>query len=143
VCLPADDVAQLRKLAADRDYQKSRADEAERQSSEWQKSASKWEALYVSEKKRADEIQGQRVQILTDQAAADRQKVGEQNAEIISLKSSRKWYFGAGVAAGAVAGYYIGKNRERIVQAVTPSSSLQPLFQPPPSKFNLGAAFRF
>jgi hypothetical protein len=129
-----EDVAQLRKLAADRDYQKSRADEAARQSSEWQSSAAKWEALYLSEKKRADEIQGQRIQILTDQAIADRQKIGELNAQVISLKSSRKWWFGAGAVVGGFGGYYIGKNRDRAVQIISGSQ---------PSAFNFGTSFKF
>lgn len=135
VTLPADDVAQLRRLAADRDFQKTRAEQAEQQRDEAIKSRDSWKGLYESEKVRADNIQGERIKILTDQSIADRQKIGELNAQVISLKSSRKWWFGVGAVAGGFAGYYVGKNRDRAIQLINPTAQ--------PSAFNFGTNIKF
>ena len=81
-----------------------------------------WRGLYLAEKSRADVTQESRVTEtksandalqkanfeLHNQHTADVQKLGEQNAEIIGLKSSRKYYFGFGALTGGVAGYVIG-----------------------------------
>jgi hypothetical protein len=135
VTLPVADVIQLRKLAADRDFQKARADDAVNQSLEWQRSVAKWETLYLAEKRRADEVQGGRVGDLTaanvelhKQADADRVKIGELNAEIISLKAGRKWWFVAGAVAGGVAGYAVGASREKIQTIVTGLPQARPQF---------------
>lgn len=111
-----EDVKQLRKLAADRDYQAARADEAEKQSAAWQISSGKWKALFESEKQRADVTQESRIAELGKanlqlhiQADADKQKIGEQNFTIRKLKSERKWWFGVGFGTGAVAGIYGAK----------------------------------
>jgi hypothetical protein len=122
-CLSVDDVKVVRQMLADREFFKKRAEDAEAQLAAAVISRDNWKGLYESEKKRADEIQGERIKILTDQAIADRQKIGELNAQVISLKSSRKWWFGAGVVSGGFGGYYIGKNQNRIVQAVAPQQS--------------------
>jgi hypothetical protein len=115
VTLPAEDVKQLRKLAADRDYQQARADEAEKQSAQWKASSENWRGLYESEKHRADDVQGGRIDLLTkanaalhDQADADKQKIGEQNFTIKKLKSERKWWFVTGAIAGGAVGGYVG-----------------------------------
>lgn len=124
VTIPLEDLKQLRKLAADRDFWKGIADDAKEQITALQASVTNWHGLYMSEKARADGVQENRIaevkaatKALTDantelhnQHADDVRKIGEQNAEIIKLKSSRKWYFGTGAAIGAAVGYYIGHN---------------------------------
>lgn len=148
--LSADDVKAFRQALADRDFYKASFEESERQKIALATQRDSWKGLYESEKNRADNIQGGRVdehqaevkdlrdalQKSKDQNAADRQKLGEQNAEIISLRSSQKWYAGTGFVAGAVAGYYFGRNQDRIVTAATG-------FAPPQSRFNFGARFSF
>lgn len=146
ITLPADDVKQLRRLAADRDYQKDRADEAEKQTAGWQRSSEKWKALYESEKNRADNVAGGEIaelrkengdlrgalQAAKDQRADDRQKIGEQTARIIKLESSRKWYFvtGAilGTAGGVFAGYQVAKRGDTIIQQI-PGLGSRPAFR--------------
>lgn len=134
--LPVEDVKALRKMAADYEFQKARADEAESQLAAWQKSSADWRALYLSEKDRADRVQGGRIDesagAISDlqkanaeyksQATSDRQKIAEQNAEIIKLKSGRKWWFAAGAAAGGVGGYFVGNRTAKaggIVNVIT------------------------
>jgi hypothetical protein len=154
-CLSANDLRVVRQIIADREFYKASFEESERQRVATIGSRDKWKELYESEKKRADEIQGGRIDEskaeaddlrkaldkAKEQMADDRQKIGEQNAEIISLRSSRKWYAGFGFAAGAAAGYYIGKNQDRIVQAASGFTGQR--FTPPPSRYNFGARFNF
>lgn len=128
-CLNPDDVKAFRQALADRDFYKQRAENAERGEAAAKASATSWENLYLKEKDRADRVQGGRVDALQgaldtakDQMADDRQKIGEQNARIIKLESSRKWYFILGSAAGAAAGYYIGQNQDRIINTITPAN---------------------
>lgn len=119
--LSADDVKAIRKIIADRDFEKGRADEAIKQRDYWKTSAAEWKVLFESEKARADGIQEQRIdavknavaemqkanKLLHDQAEADRKKIGEQQAKIISLKSDRKWWVSGGAVAGAAATFLI------------------------------------
>lgn len=121
-CLTTEDAKQVRQLIADKEFYKQEAENAKRERDEAIGSRDRWKGLYESEKKRADEIQGQRIDNFKDQAVADRQKIGEQNARIIKLESSRKWYFILGSAAGAAAGYYIGQNQDRIINTITPAN---------------------
>lgn len=123
VTISLEDLKQFRKMAADRDYWKGVADDRQAQIDAAQKSNENWRKIAASETDRADRVQGGRVtevkaantdfkeaiDLFKTSQAADRQKIGEQNAEIISLKSSRKWYFFTGTALGAVAGGYIGR----------------------------------
>ncbi len=125
---------------ADVEFYKQKAANLERSEAAAKASAKDWESLYLKEKDRADRVQGGRVEELTKantelhaQTTADRQKIGELTAENISLRSGRKWWFGVGAAIGAVGGYYIGKNQERIVQTFVPVQN-RPQF---------GATFRF
>lgn len=113
--ISAEDVKEIRKIIADRDYEKARADEAERQRAAWQASSEKWQGLYTSEKKRADEIQGGRLEEkdnvitqLRQQAADDRQEIGRLNFQVEKYKGQRKWFFVAGAGAGAAVGAYGG-----------------------------------
>lgn len=124
-------------MLADLAFYKGRTSDLEAQVVAANLSRDNWKGLYESEKKRADEIQGERIRILTEQSAADRQKIGEQNAEIIRLKSDRKWWFAAGAVAGGFGGYYIGKNQDRIVQTVSGNNFA------PPSAATFGTKFRF
>lgn len=121
VTIPLADLQQLRRIAVDRDYWKGVADDRAGQLVEANKSAANWEGLYRSEKKRADEIQEGRIkevksatadltganEKLHKQADADAVKIGQQNARILKLESSRKWYFGVGAAIGAAAGSFV------------------------------------
>lgn len=114
--LSVDDVKQLRKLAAEREFYKRSFEESERQSAEWRRSAENWRTLYEAEKDRADRVQEGRVSELQkaiaafkDQADADRQRLGELEFRIRKLKSQRKWWFGAGAAAGIVGGVQIAR----------------------------------
>lgn len=148
-CLSAADVRTVRSIIADREFYKAAFEESERQRAALVTARDNWRSLYEAEKLRADIVQGGQVAELKaevkdvraaldtakDQMALDRQKIGEQNAEIIRLKSSRKWYFGLGAAAGAVGGYLVGKNQDRIVTAATGNLA--------PSRFNFGAKFNF
>jgi hypothetical protein len=116
VVISIEDLRQLRKLAADRDYEKARADEAVRQAEAWKGSAANWQKLYESEKDRADRVQGERIDLLQranaeykTQAEADRQRLGELEFTIRKLKSQRKWWFAAGAGIGAAAGVYTTK----------------------------------
>lgn len=116
--LSADDVKQLRKLAADRDYQQARADEAIRQRDAWKDSAANWQKLYLAEKDRADRVQGGRVAELEkaisaykDQAAADRERLGEMEFKIRKLKGERKWWLALGAVAGGIGGWQLAKIR--------------------------------
>ena len=143
--LPAEDVKQLRKLAADRDYQQARADEAEAQVTGWKNSSAHWKELYESEKDRADRVQGGRVdenakaivdlqtanKILHDQADADRKHIAELNSDIASLKSGRKWWLITGAVAGGAAGYFAGHRVGQaggIVNVITGAPPTRPAF---------------
>jgi hypothetical protein len=144
-------------MLADLAFYKATAAEAQEQNAQLVKSRDSWKALYESEKSRADNTQGGRIDELQKevgdlkaevatyktQADADRQKIGDQNAQIISLKSGRKWWFGVGALAGAAAGYYVGHNQQRIVTAVTGNGLAAPGFAPPPSTFNFGGKIHF
>lgn len=116
VTIPIEDLKQLRKIAADRDYQQSRADEAARQADAWKLSSANWQALYLAEKDRADRVQGGRVDELQkaiaaykDQAENDRQRLGELDYKVRKLRSERKWWFALGFGTGAVTGGYAVK----------------------------------
>lgn len=153
-CLSVNDLREVRKIIADREFYKASFEEAQKQNTALVASRDSWKALFESEKNRADNIQGGRVaelqaevkdargalQIAKDQMADDRVKIGEQSAEIISLKSSRKWYFGFGLATGAVAGYYVARNQDRIVQAATGSFAERQFVQ---NQKRFGVTFKF
>lgn len=111
--LSVDDVKQLRKIAADLDYEKARADAAIEQAESWKTSAASWRTLYLAEKDRADRVQGGRVAELQkgieackDLHALDSQKLAEDEFTIRKLKGQRKWWFAAGLGTGAAAGAY-------------------------------------
>jgi hypothetical protein len=113
--LSVDDVKLFRKIIADRDYEKARADEAVRQRDEWKKSAADWEALFRSEKDRADRVQGGRVEELGkanfelhNQNDALKREKRELEDDLVSCKSSRKYYFIGGATLGGAAGTYVG-----------------------------------
>lgn len=92
-----------------------------------------WQKLFLSEKSRADNIQGGRITEsqaanedlkkanieLHNQHAADIIKIGEQNAEIIKLKGDRKWIFGAGIVVGGVGEYLINRQFNKPVAVPT------------------------
>ncbi len=110
-----EDLRQLRRIAADRDHQEARANEAERQAADWQASAGKWQKLYDAEKDRADRVQGGRIaelqkanEFYREQAEADKQRLGELEFRIRKLKNQRKYWFGAGAAIGGAAGAFGG-----------------------------------
>lgn len=117
------DLQNFRKAAADAVFWEKTAKDKDDQITAANTSATNWKGLYLSEKDRADRVQGGRIDEIKDanvdlklviskletQAKADAQKIGEQNAEIISLKSSRKWYFGTGAVVGATAGFFGGR----------------------------------
>ena len=113
--LSADDVKAIRKIIADRDYEKARADEAVSQAESWKVSAGSWRVLYLAEKDRADRVQGGRVEELLKanaaykaQAENDRERLGELEFKVRKLKSQRKWWFAAGAAGGLAGGLKIG-----------------------------------
>lgn len=115
VAIPLNDLKQLQKVAAEREYYKSAYEDEKRKSAEWELSAGDWKRLYLSEKDRADRVQGGRVEELTkanagykDQADRDQRRLGEQAATVASLRSQRKWWFVAGAAVGAAAGAWLG-----------------------------------
>ncbi len=120
--ISAEDVKQIRRIVVERDYFKAAFEESENQKNLWRKSSADWKALYESEKARADGVQESRIAELRrandeltkansfykQQAADDRQKLGEQEFTIRKLKSERKWYFAAGFGTGFAAGGYLG-----------------------------------
>ena len=113
--LSVDDAKLFRKIIADRDYEKARADEAVEQRDRWKGSSASWEALYRSEKDRADRVQGGRVDELSkanfelhNQNTDLKREKRELQDDNVRLRSSRKWYFTAGATAGAAAGAYVG-----------------------------------
>ena len=120
--ITAEDVQQIRRIIADRDYWKARAEEEARQKDEWKKSSATWEKLFESEKYRADVLQENRITELKEanksltsanfqlreQSAADRERLSEQQFTINKLKSSRKWYFAAGLGVGFGTGLFTG-----------------------------------
>ncbi len=113
--LSADDVKLIRRIIADRDYEKARADEAIKQLDGWKTSAANWQKLYEAEKDRADRVQGGRVEELLkanqaykDQAELDRQRLGELEFKNRKLKSERKWWLALGFGTGLGAGLYTG-----------------------------------
>lgn len=148
-CLSADDIKVVRQIIADREFQRQRAENAEAQVAAVESSREGWRKLYEAEKLRADAVQGGRIDELQKanteltaanrelhvQAAADKQKIGEQNAQILKLRSDRKWWFGAGAVVGGFGGYYIGKNAGTI-RAFIPGSGERDA-----SRF--GATFKF
>lgn len=108
-----EDVKLFRKIIADRDYEKARADEAMKQLDGWRTSATNWQLLYDAEKKRADVTQEGRISELLkanaaykDQAENDRIRLGELDFKVRKLKSERKWWFAAGAGTGLAAGVY-------------------------------------
>lgn len=121
-CLSADDVKALRQALADRDFYKQRAENAEAMNTAIVASRDSWKSLYEAERVRADTIQGGRIKELEAagvqykaQADADRQRIGELNAEVIRLKAGRKWWLATGAVVGGVAGYFVGKNIDRAI----------------------------
>lgn len=156
--IPLADLQKLRELAADRDFQKNRADLAETQGAEWKGQAEKWRALYESEKNRADNVQGGRVAelqaanndfksevaqlklsigYLRDQSVKDKEQIGQLNFDVRKLKSERKYIFTGGVLVGGAAGFYAGKNfnraRDSVVNILTPNGNAN----------RFGATFQF
>lgn len=129
-CLNADDVKAFRQALADRDFYKQRAENAEAMNTAITASRDSWKALYEAEKVRADTVQGGRIDALQAaldvakaQMADDRQKIGEQNAEIIRLKSGQKWWFAVGAGVGGVAGYFIGANIDKATTILLPQQN--------------------
>lgn len=115
VTIPVNDLKQLQKIAAEREFYKSAFEDEQRKSAGWQQSSSDWKKLYESEKLRADEVQGGRIAELLkanaaykDQAALDRQRLSELEFSLRKAKGQRKWYFAAGLGLGAVGGAYGG-----------------------------------
>lgn len=143
-----EDLKELRRIAADREFQKNRADEAERQRDAFKGSAESWRQLYESEKNRADVVQGGRVDelqkaiadykseigelkkanaFLHDQADRDREQIGQLNFDVRKLKSERKFWFAGGALIGAAAGGYVGYNARRFAStALTAVSGNRP-----------------
>ncbi len=121
VTIPIDDLKQLRKLAADRDYQKGLADDAQARIAALQASSTDWQKLYLSEKNRADVVQGGRITenqgeigdlkkanaALHDQHADDVRKIGELTFDLNKANRSKKYYFTGGFLAGAASGGYV------------------------------------
>ena len=101
-------------------------EESENQKNLWRKSSADWKALYESEKARADGIQESRITELKgandelakanffykQQAADDKQRLGEQEFKIRKLKSERKYYFATGFGLGFGTGTYAGYQRQ-------------------------------
>lgn len=117
------DLQTFRKAIADAKFWEDTANDKGKQVAAANESAANWQKLYLSEKDRADRVQGGRIEEVKDanvdlklsvakleaQADRDRDKIAQQNADIISLKSSRKWYFGGGIVTGAAAGFLGGR----------------------------------
>lgn len=124
--ISVEDVRQIRKIIAERDFYKNSFEESEKQRLKWQQSAENWQKLYLAEKFRADTVQEKRINELLEantalgkaniqlraQTEADRTRLAEQQFIINKLKNSRKFYFAGGFAlgfgAGAFAGYQTG-----------------------------------
>lgn len=113
--IPLDDLKKLQKLAVEREHYKTAYEDEQKKSAGWEASATSWKGLYESEKRRADEVQGGRItellkanQAYKDQAALDQQRLGQLEFDNRKLKSQRKYWFGAGLATGGVAGGYVG-----------------------------------
>jgi hypothetical protein len=123
VTITVQDLQNFRKAVADADYWEKTAHDKEDQIKAANDSVASWKGLYLSEKDRADRVQGGRIDEIKDantdlkrsvdkleaQAGRDRDKISEQNAEIIGLQSSRKWYAFTGGITGAVVGFFGGR----------------------------------
>lgn len=116
------DLQNFRKAVADAAFWEKTAKDKDEQIAEANKSAANWKGLYLSEKDRADRVQERRATEATA-AATDFQGANvflrEQNTDLkrekreleddlVSCKSSRKYYFFGGLATGAAGGTYIG-----------------------------------
>lgn len=123
VPITIDDLRSFRKSAADALFWEKAAKDKDDQAAEANKSAANWKGLYLAEKDRADRVQEKRATEATA-AANDFKEVNvemrTQNTELkrdkreleddnVSLKSSRKYYFGAGVVTGGVLGFFGGR----------------------------------
>lgn len=119
VTIPVSDLKIFQKAAVERDHYKTAYEDEKQRSATWERSAGDWKNLYEAEKRRADDVQGGRIaellkanQAYKDQAALDKQRLGELEFSVRKLKSQRKWWFGGGLAIGAaggtLAGYKLG-----------------------------------
>lgn len=111
--LSAEDVKQVRKIIADRDFYKASYENEKQLRDAAEKSIIGWRSLYLAEKDRADRVQGGRVEELQkaveasrDLHALDSQKLAENEFTIRKLKVQRKWWFAAGLGTGAAAAAY-------------------------------------
>lgn len=116
VTIPLSDLKQLQKVAAEREFYKASFEDEQKKSAGWQQSASDWKKLYESEKVRADEVQGGRIAELLkansaykDQAALDKQRLGELEFTVRKVKAQRKWWLAVGFGSGLYGGYKLGK----------------------------------
>lgn len=117
------DLQNFRKAVADAVFWEKTAKDKEDQIKAANDSATSWKGLYLSEKDRADRVQEKRATEATSAATSFQQanfELREQNTElkrekrdledkVTSLKSSRKWYFGAGVVTGGGIGFFGGR----------------------------------
>lgn len=122
VTMPLADLLQLRRVAADGQFWKDTAADRADQIKETQQQRDNWKCLFESEKKRADEIQegriGESLAAVTDlkkanfelhnQHDADQREKADLKKDNIALRSSRKYYFGAGLTLGGIGGGYLG-----------------------------------
>lgn len=116
VTIPLSDLKQFQKTAAEREFYKSAYEDSLRKAASWQQSASDWKKLYESEKLRADEVQGGRIAELLkansaykDQAALDKQRLGELEFTVRKVKAQRRWWLAVGFGGGLYGGYKLGK----------------------------------
>lgn len=126
VTITLEDLKIFRQAQVDAVSYKKEAEEAKRQSAEWETSAKNWKSLFEAEKLRADNVQAQALKEcdaskvdlakanfqLHRQADEDREKIGNLQFDIRKLKANRKWVFtagfGTGLAIGGYTGYKIG-----------------------------------
>jgi hypothetical protein len=146
VTITLSDLQNFRKAVEDAKFWQSTATDQKSQIAAANESAANWQKLYLSEKDRADRVQGGRIDEVKDanvalklaiakleaQARRDADKIGEQNEEIISLKSSRKWYFGAGAVGGGVLGFFGGRQTCGVSIPGLSRASSVPDFRPMP-----------
>lgn len=144
VTVTLDDLKILRKAAADRDYWEKAYNESERQKQAAIGSAANWEKLFLSEKNRADNIQGGRItetqgavkdlqdanKELHAQAERDRVKIGELTAENNKLRSERKYIAGLSFAGGVVAGWWLKGKSANVTNPFARSEAQMQLLKP-------------
>jgi len=123
VTITLSDLQNFRKAVNDAIFWEKTSKDKEDQIKAANDSAASWKGLYLSEKDRADRVQEKRA-VEATAAANDFKEANfelrSQNTElkrekrdleddVTSLKSGRKWYFTAGAATGAVAGFFGGR----------------------------------